>query len=86
MVGNLRTLAEAVRHNMVVVAACRPCGREGRFLARDLAQYKGWNASPWKLKFRCSACDGTEMKVTCELFDPDPRSVQVIRKPIEIKR
>jgi hypothetical protein len=69
MVGNLRTPSEAVRHNMVVVAACRPCRREGRFLARDRAQYKGWNASPWKLKFRCSECGGTDMKITYELFD-----------------
>lgn len=84
MVGSLRTLGEAARHNMVVVATCSPCGRAGRFLASDLAAYMGWNRSPWRLRFRCSQCGGYDMKITCELFDPDPRSKQIIWKPVEV--
>ena len=85
MAGSLRTLEEAARHRMVIVVHCRGCKREGRFLARDLAANKGWNKSPWGLKFRCTGCQGTDMKIELEFFDPDPRGVHIIWKPVEVK-
>ncbi len=86
MAGSLRTLEEAARHNMLIVVECKRCGRVGKFLARDVASHKGWNTSPWAVKFRCEECKGREMKISLEFFDPDPRGAHVIWRPVKVER
>jgi hypothetical protein len=81
----LDTLGKAVRHNMLVVATCRDCEREARFLARDLATFYGHGRDPHSLKFRCTACDRHNCKITMMDNPYDRTPETIVWRPVKVK-
>lgn len=85
MTRTIRTLYDATRHNMFVVANCRDCKRQARFLAGDLAGMFGYGKSPYELKFKCSVCDTRNCAVTLDFSDFDHKHETVVWRPTKIK-
>jgi hypothetical protein len=81
----LDTLGKALRHNMLVVATCRDCERQARFLARDLATFYGHGRDPFSLKFRCTECDKHNCKITLMDNPYDRTPETIVWRPVKVK-
>ena len=64
MTNMIDTLGKAGRHDMIVVAECRRCGRQAKFMAHDLAGCYGIARDPQSLKFRCETCDTRDCAIS----------------------
>ena len=85
MTSTLDTLGKAARHNMLIVATCRKCDRQARFLARDLASLYGHGRDPRNLPFVCSNCETRDCKVTIMGNPYDRTPETVVWKPVKVK-
>lgn len=85
MTSAIDTLGKALRHNMLVVATCRDCQRQGRFLAKDLASFYGHGRDPFSLKFRCTPCDTRNCKVTIMDNPYDRTPETIVWRPVKVK-
>lgn len=85
MTRTLDTLGKALRHNMLIVATCRDCGREARFRAADLATFYGHGRDPYSLKFRCTACDKRNCKVTIMDSPYDRTPETIVWRPMKVR-
>lgn len=85
MTRTLDTLGKAIRHNMLVVATCRDCQRQGRFLATDLATFYGHGRDPHSLKFRCTHCNTRNSKITLMDNPYDRTPETIVWRPVKVK-
>jgi hypothetical protein len=85
MAVSIDTLGKAIRHHMFVVATCRRCERQARFLASDLGGMYGHGRDPRSLPFRCSVCDMRDCRVTLmePPFDRTPETI--VWRPVKIR-
>lgn len=85
MAVSIDTLGKAIRHHMFVVATCRRCERQARFLASDLGGMYGHGRDPRSLPFRCSVCDVRHCRVTLmePPFDRTPETI--VWRPVKIR-
>jgi hypothetical protein len=86
MTNTIDTLAKAGRHNMIVVAECRQCGRQAKFLARDLATFYGHAREPSSLPFRCETCDRRDCKVFLAESNFDRNHEITVWRPMKIRQ
>ncbi len=85
MTQTIDTLGKALRHNMLVVATCRECQNQGRFMAKDLATFYGHGRDPFSLKFRCKHCDTRNCKVTIMDNPYDRTPETIVWRPVKVK-
>lgn len=85
MTRTIRSLADAARHGMFVVATCRDCKREARFLASDLAEMFGYGRSLSGLRFKCTRCDSRNCEVKPELPGFERQHETVVWRPVKVK-
>lgn len=85
MTQTIDTLGKALRHNMLVVATCRECQNQGRFMAKDLATFYGHGRDPFSLKFRCTHCDTRNCKVTIMDNPYDRTPETIVWRPVKVK-
>lgn len=85
MVKAIQTLGEASKHRLLVVAECLGCGRVGRFLASDLAQWAGRQRPVHETPFTCTNCKGKHFRITCEEINTDRKPEIVVWRPVKIK-
>ncbi|PPJ47430.1 hypothetical protein C0075_17930 [Rhizobium sp. KAs_5_22] len=85
MAVSIDTLGKAIRHHMFVVATCRRCERQARFLASDLGGVYGHGRDPRSLPFRCTVCDSRDCRVTLmePPFDRTPETI--VWRPVKIR-
>lgn len=86
MTNTIDTLGKAGRHNMLVLVECRACGRQAKFLARDLATFYGQSTEPRSLPFRCEACDTRDCKVILMESNFERNHEVVVWRPIKIRQ
>jgi hypothetical protein len=86
MTNTIDTLGKAGRHNMLVLAECRLCGRQAKFLAQDLATFYGQATEPSSLPFRCETCDTRNCKVMLTARDFERRHEIVVWRPVKIRQ
>ncbi|QRM54600.1 hypothetical protein [Sinorhizobium sp. BG8] len=77
------TLGKAARHRMLVVATCRRCERQAKFMASDLAGMYGAGRDPRELPFKCRECGVRDSKVTVIEFPFDRKPDTVIWRPVK---
>ena len=85
MVRAIRTLGEAAKYRLLVVAECAGCGKTGKFLASDLAQWCGYRKDIHETPFRCTTCESRTFKITCEEIHHERSHELVIWKPVKVK-
>lgn len=85
MAVSIDTLGKATRHNMLVVATCRHCERQARFLASDLAGFYGHGRDPRSLPFRCKACDRRDCRVTLMDWPFDRTPETIVWRPVKVR-
>lgn len=85
MTQEIDTLGKALRHNMLVMATCRRCERQARFLASDIAAFYGHGRNPRTLKFRCTDCDSLDCKVTLVENPHDRTPETIIWRPVKTR-
>lgn len=85
MAVSIDTLGKATRHNMLVVATCRHCERQARFLASDLAGFYGHGRDPRTLPFRCKACDRRDCRVTLMDWPFDRTPETIVWRPVKVR-
>lgn len=85
MTTTIDTLAKAARHNMLVVAECRRCGRQAKFLASDLVNFYHAGRDLRTLPFKCRECDLMDCKVTSMEYLNDRTRETVVWRPTKIK-
>lgn len=85
MAVSIDTLGKAIRHHMFVVATCRRCERQARFLASDLGGFYGHGRDPRTLPFRCTICDSRDCRVTLmePPFDRTPETI--VWRPVKVR-
>jgi Zn finger protein HypA/HybF involved in hydrogenase expression len=81
----VKTLEDAARYRMLVVAKCSDCLREGKFMATDLAGVYGRHKQPKELHFHCSACGSKKVEVTLQEWGDIKQSEIVVWKPVNVK-
>jgi len=86
MTNTIDTLGKAGRHNMLVVAECRICGRQAKFLAQDLATFYGQARAPWSLRFRCEACDNSDCKIIVTESNFERQHEITVWRPVKIRQ
>ncbi len=79
------TLARAARHNMLVVAECRRCGRQAKFMATDLAKFYNPGRDLRTLPFKCRECDAMDCKISPMEFYTDRTREVVVWRPVKVK-
>ena len=79
----LDTLGKAARHNMLVVATCRLCGHQAKFMASDLGHFYGQGRDPRSLPFKCKSCDTRDCQVTLMEFPFERRPDTIIWRPMK---
>ena len=86
MTSTIDTLGKAARHNMLVMAECRHCGRQAKFLARDLASLFGAARAPKSLNFRCEQCDIRDCKVIVTEQNFEQNHEMTVWRPVKIRQ
>lgn len=86
MTNTIDTLGKAGRHNMLVLAECRQCGRQAKFLAQDLAGFYGHAKDPWSLPFRCEECNTRNCKVTLTESNFERKHEIVVWRPVKVRQ
>lgn len=81
----IRTLGEAAKYRLIVVAECLGYGKTGKFLASDLAAWSGYQKDIYETPFRCTTCDSRKFKITCEEIHTERSHELVIWKPVKVK-
>lgn len=71
---------------MLVLAECRLCHRQAKFLAQDLASFYGHETAPTALPFRCESCDARDCKVTLTESDFEHNHEIVVWRPVKIRQ
>lgn len=71
MASPIRTLNDAARHGMLIVARCRTCQREAHFLAIELSHFVQRECAIRDVLFRCPQCGERKAKIPAE--EPLPR-------------
>lgn len=85
MVRSKGTLGEAAQYRLIVVAGCSGCGKIGKFLASDIAQWSDTKKDIHEVPLRCTTCDSRKFKITCEEI-PHERSHEVtVWNPVKVK-
>lgn len=79
------TLGKAVRHQMLIVAECRQCGRQARFLASDLVQFYGHGRIIQSLPFKCRECGIGGCKILPVEHQTERVHEVVVWRPVKIK-
>lgn len=79
------TIGKASIHKLIVVVECKSCGRQARFLSKDLAGVYGHSRDPRTLPFRCEKCDTYECRIMMEFPDFDRVREKIIWKPVKVK-
>ena len=85
MVKTIRTLGDAQKHGLLIVAECKGCRRMGRFLANDLCSWAGRERQIPEVPFRCRECGTREFRISCEETDRDRTPETVVWRPVKIK-
>lgn len=85
MVKAIRTLGEAAKYRLLVVAECLGCHRTAKFMATDLAQWSGHKRDIHEIPFRCTQCGGKKFKITCEEIHRERSHEVVVWKPVKVK-
>ncbi|WP_454287838.1 hypothetical protein [Rhizobium arsenicireducens] len=85
MAVSIDTLGKAVRHHMLVVATCKQCERQARFLASDLAGLYGHGRDPRTLPFRCKACDLRGCRITVMESPFDRTHETIVWRPVKVR-
>lgn len=85
MVKAIRTLGEAAKHRLLVLAECLGCGKAGKFLASDLAQWSGYQKDIHETPFRCTTCESRKFKITCEEIHTERTHEVVVWRPVKLK-
>ena len=86
MTKTIDTLGKAGRHNMLVVAECRQCGRQAAFLAADLAAFYGHTRDPQSLPFRCETCDKRDCKIHLTESNFERKHEMTVWRPMKIRQ
>ena len=86
MAGTIDTLGKAGRHNMLVLAECRLCGRQAKFYAEELATFYGRGRDPRTLKFRCKACNQTRCKISLTEQSFERTAEMIVWRPVKVKQ
>jgi hypothetical protein len=71
---------------MLVVAECRLCGRQAKFLAQDLATFYGPTREPWSLRFRCENCDTRDCRVYLTESNFERKHEITVWRPVKIRQ
>lgn len=79
------TLGKAGRHQMLVVAECRLCGREAKFYAEELASFYGRGRDPRTLKFRCKPCNDIKCRITLTEQGFERQREMIVWRPVRVK-
>jgi hypothetical protein len=85
MAGLIDTLGKAARHRLLVLVACRRCGREARFYAEELATHYGHGRDPQSLKFRCEGCKASSCRITLVEQSVEPNHEMIVWRPLRVK-
>ena len=85
MTSTIKTLGQATRHRLFVMAECRTCKRSARFLASDLASIFGHGRNPYTLKFKCTNCDSSNCTSTLEWPDFERTHEHYVWRPVKVK-
>jgi ribosomal protein L37E len=86
MTNTIDTLGKAGRHNMLVVAECRRCGRQAKFLAQDLATFYGQAREPRSLRFRCETCDNGDCRIFVTESNFERSHEITVWRPVKIRQ
>lgn len=86
MTDTIDTLGNAGRRDMLVLAECRLCRRQAKFLAQDLAIFYGQATAPSSLPFRCESCNRRDCKVTLIESDFEHNHEVVVWRPIKMRQ
>lgn len=81
----IRTLGEAAKYRLIVVAECSGCGKTGKFLALDLAKWSGYQKDIYETPFRCTTCDSCKFKITCEEMNTERNHEVTVWRPVKLK-
>lgn len=85
MTMTIDTLGKAARHKMLVIAECRRCGRQARFLAADVANFYNPGRSLESLPFKCRECDLGDCRITAAEYLNDRTREIVVWRPMKLK-
>lgn len=86
MVKAIRTLGEASKYRLIVVAECLGCGKTGKFMSSDLAQWAGRQRLVEETPFRCKTCESRKFRITCEELHNDRTNELVVWRPVKLKQ
>ncbi|MBP1850629.1 hypothetical protein [Rhizobium halophytocola] len=80
------TLGKAARHNMLVQAHCRKCGRQAKFLATDLVRFYSPGRRIETLPFKCRECDASDCRIVPIEFITDRTRETIVWRPTKVKQ
>ncbi|MDX1059951.1 hypothetical protein GOL74_28245 [Sinorhizobium medicae] len=79
------TIGKASIHKLIVVVEGKSCGKQARFLSKDLAGVYGHSRDPRTLPFECQKCDTYDCRIMMEFPDFDRVREKIIWRPMKVK-